>query len=93
MLLTKTKLSYKTRTKMASFSSCKEDDIRRADFLVNLIKLTNTMKASCNHFLTPGGPRLESQGEILLRGRVVTPQVLLRVFPQYPHCDPLSHVF
>jgi hypothetical protein len=27
------------------------------------------MKASCNLLLTPGGPRPESQGEIILRGR------------------------
>jgi hypothetical protein len=47
---------------------------------VNLLKLTNTMKASCNPFLTPGGPRLESWGEILLMGRAIIPQVLLRVF-------------
>jgi hypothetical protein len=54
-------------------------------FLVNLKKLTNTMQARCNHLLTPGRPRLESRGEILLRGRAVTPQVLLRVSPQYLH--------
>jgi hypothetical protein len=29
-------------------------------FLMNLKKLTNTMQASCNHLLTPGGPRLKS---------------------------------
>jgi hypothetical protein len=43
------------------------------------------MQASCNHLLTPRGPRLKSQGEILLRGRAVTPQVLLRVSPQHLH--------
>jgi hypothetical protein len=45
------------------------------------------MKASRNLLLTPGKPRPESRGEILLRGRVVTPQGYLRFFPQCPPCD------
>jgi hypothetical protein len=59
----------------------KEDDIRRADFQVNLIKLTNTMQASYNHFLTPRGPRLESWGEIILRGEGYNTPGVTQGFP------------
>jgi hypothetical protein len=63
-----TDLRYEIMSKRASFWSCKEDDIRRAGFLINLKKLTNTTQASHTYLLTPGGPQLESRGEILLRG-------------------------
>jgi hypothetical protein len=43
------------------------------------------MKASRNLLLTPGEPQPESRGDILLRGRAVTPQVLPRIFPPHPH--------
>jgi hypothetical protein len=43
------------------------------------------MKASRNLLLTSEEPRPESRGEILLRGRAVTPQVLPRIlFPPHP---------
>jgi hypothetical protein len=42
------------------------------------------MKASHNLLLTPGEPRPESRGEILLRGEGCNTPVLPRIFPLMP---------